>query len=156
MLLCDADCATFADDNNLYLTGVLHLVFDALRDVVRKHGGLSFVDNVRLNHDADFATGLDGVRTLDALVGVGNFLKFLKTLDVGVQRFLAGTGARSGNGVSGLHKHIEYAVWLYVIMVRFDGVHDGRLFAETTCKISADDGMTALDLVVNCFAKVMQ
>lgn len=36
-LLRDADRAALADDHDLHLAGILHLVLDALRDVVREH-----------------------------------------------------------------------------------------------------------------------
>ena len=85
---------------------------------------LRFVHHFRLHHDAHLATGLDGVGALDALVGVRDLLQLLQTLDVGVERFLAGAGTGGGNGVGGLHEHIENAVGLHIVMMRLDGMHD--------------------------------
>ena len=125
-------------------------------DVVREDDGLSLVDHLGLDHDAHLATCLDGVGALDALVGVGDFLKLLEALDIGVEGLLAGTRAGGRHGIRGLDEHVEDGVGLNVGMVRLDGVHDLRGFAETAREIGADDSVAALDLVVDGFAEVVQ
>lgn len=54
--------AGLADDDDVNLAGILHLVLDLLRDVMREHGRLGVVDGIRLDHDANLAAGLHGRR----------------------------------------------------------------------------------------------
>src|SRR2546421_11584502 len=56
--------ARLADDRDLDLTGVLQRVLDLLRDVARETRGLEVVELLRLDHDADLPTRLDGERLL--------------------------------------------------------------------------------------------
>ena len=64
-------------------------------DIVSQNRGLGIGDLVRLNHDVDLATSLHGIGTLDAVMGVGDLLELLKTLDVVLSRLATGTGARA-------------------------------------------------------------
>ena len=97
-----------ANDDNMNLTGILHLVLDLLGNIMRKHGRLSIVDGIRLHHDTDLAAGLHGVRALDALVRIGDFLELLETLDV-VLIALATCARTSGAyGIGGLDDDGEY------------------------------------------------
>jgi hypothetical protein len=47
-------------------------------------------------------------------------------------------------------------VRLLLFVVGGDGVHDGRTHAESTEHVGADQGVRALDVVVDCFADVVQ
>lgn len=136
--------------------GVLHLVLDLLRDIVRKDDSRSFVDLVGNDHDANLTTSLHGVRALDAFVGIGDFLELLEALDVALEAFFASPGASGRNGVGRLNQDIENAVGLDVGMMGLDSVHDFRLFPETTSKVGADDGMRTFDFVVDCLAEVVE
>ena len=127
-----------------------------MRDVMGEHGRGGLVDHLGLHHHAHLATGLDGVRALHALVGVRDLLELLEALDVGVERLLAGAGAGGRHGVGGLHEHGEHARGLHVVVVRLDGMDDVLLLAETARQVGADDGMAALDLVVDGLAQVVQ
>ena len=152
VLFCDPDGSAFADDNDLDLARVLHLALNAVSDIVSQDDGLSLVDDFGLDHDADFAACLDSVGALDALVGVGDFLELLKTLDVCVEGFFTCTRTRCGNGVGCLHEYVEDAVRLDVVVVCFDRMDDFGTLSEAACKVCADDGMAALDFVVNRLA----
>src|SRR6185369_17685200 len=62
MLTGILDCPGFADDVDLYLTGISHLGLDLLGDILCKDNG-SFVGNFfARNHDPYFASGLDSKR----------------------------------------------------------------------------------------------
>ncbi len=113
-------------------------------------------DLVRLNHDVDLATSLHGHRYARRLHGVGNLLELLKTLDVVLGRLATGTGARGGDGIGGLYQDIEHRVGVDIGMVSLDSVNDNGLLAITAGKLGADDGMRALDVVVDCLAQVVQ
>ncbi len=51
---------------------------------------------------------------------------------------------------------VERRVRLDIGVVRLDGVDDLGALAVATCEVGADDGMRALDLVVDGLAEVMQ
>ena len=104
----------------------------------------------------DLATSLHGIGTLDAIMGVGDLLELLKALDVVLGRLATGTGARSGDGIGSLYQDIEHRVGVDIGMVGLDSVDDNRLLAITTGKLGADDGMWALNVVVNCLAQVVK
>ena len=155
-LLGNAYRAALANDDDLHLAGVLHLVFDLLRYIVGQDLGGGLVDDLGLHHDANLAAGLDGVGTLDALVRAGYLLELLEALDVGIEGFLARPGAGGRNGIRGLDDDVEHAVGLHVVVMRLDGVDDGGLLAEAAGEVGADDGMTAVDFAVDGLPDVVQ
>ncbi len=61
------DRTDLAQKRDLDLAGVGHLVLDALGDVAGGLDGHLVVKLVRINDDADFPAGLNGVGLLDAL-----------------------------------------------------------------------------------------
>src|SRR3984893_5927535 len=97
--------ARFADDDDLDVTGVLHLGFDALRDVLGELMGVQIGDLLRLGHDAQLSTGLDRIAHLHALVGHGDLLELGQSLDVALEYVAAGAGARGGDAVGRLGQH---------------------------------------------------
>ena len=110
-----------------------------------------------LDHDADLAAGLDGVGALDALVGVGDLLELLEALDVVRRRVSLRAPGRAAETASAAWTSTSRTVFgLDVVVVCLDGVDDLGALAEAAGKIGADDGVTALDLVVDCLAKVVQ
>ena len=156
MLFCDSDSTAFANDHNLDLARVLHLAFNAMSDVMGQDDGLRLVDDFRFDHDTDFATCLDSVGALYALVRVCNLFEFLKALNVGVERFLASTGTRGGDSVCSLDEYVKHAIRLNVVVVRFDCVDDFGTLAEAAGEICTDDCVAAFDLVIDCLTEVMQ
>lgn len=89
-------------------------------------------------------------------MGVGDLLELLKTLDVVLGRLATGAGARSRDGIGGLYQDIEHRVGVDIGMVSLDSVDDDGLLAITAGKLGADDGMRALDVMVDCLAQVVQ
>ena len=121
-----------------------------------EHRGLSVRDLLGLHHNVKLTTSLHGIGTLDAIVGVRNLFELLETLDVGLSALAASTGARGGNGVGGHHELIKDGVGLNVCVVSLDSVYDLRALAITAGKISADNGMRSLNLVVNRLADIVE
>ena len=156
MLFSDIDSAALANHDDAHLTGILHLFLDLMGDIVSQDRGLGIGDLVRLNHHVDLATSLHGIGTLDAVMGVGDLLELLKTLDVVLGRLATGTGARGRDSIGGLYQDIEHRVGVDIGMVSLDSVDDNGLLTITAGKLGADDGMRALDVVVDCLAKVVQ
>ena len=123
---------------------------------MRQNNGSSFIDHLGNNHNADFATRLHGVRTLNALMGIRDFLELLKTLYVTFEAFFASARTSGGNGIGGLDQNIEHAIRLDIGMVRLNRVNDFGPFTEATSKVGTDNGMGSLDFMVDSFAEVMK
>ena len=156
MLFSDIDGTALANHDNAHLTGILHLFLDLVGDIVRKHRGLGIGDLVRLNHDMDLATGLHGIGALDAVVRIGDLLELLEALDVVLGRLAAGAGTGSGDGIGSLNQDVEHRVGVDIGMMGLDRVDNDGLLAITTGKLSANDGMRSLNVVVNGLAQVVQ
>ena len=74
-LFCEADGAGLADDGDFHLTGVGHLVLDALCYLSRELFGLGVVNLVGADYHAQFAACLDGIGLDDAGVGEGELFE---------------------------------------------------------------------------------
>ena len=61
MLFGEADGTCLADDRNLDLTGIGHLVLNAACDFRRQFFGLGVVNLIGTDNDAELSAGLDGV-----------------------------------------------------------------------------------------------
>ena len=81
------------DNVDLDLTGVLHLVFDALGDLPGQHNGVGIADLFGLDDDAHLPTCLNGIGSIHAVKGVGDLFQLFQTLDVVFQRLAACAGA---------------------------------------------------------------
>src|SRR6187455_1208950 len=90
------DGSGFTDDGHLDLAGVLELVFDPPRDVLRQPDRLLVGDLLALDHDANLAAGLQRERLRHALEGVGNAFEFFEALDVGLEDVATGAWPRGG------------------------------------------------------------
>ena len=121
-----------------------------------EHRGLSIRDLLGLHHNVKLTTSLHSIGALNAIMGVRNLFELLETLDVGLGTLTASTGARGGNGVSGHHELIKDGVGLNICVVSLDSVYDLRALAITAGKISADNGMRSLNLVVNRLADIVE
>src|SRR4051812_4310046 len=84
------------DDGHLDLAGVLELLLDLARDLVREQDGAVVVERAGLDHHADLAAGLHRVDLVDAVVAGGDLLEVAQALDVLLERFAAGAGTGAG------------------------------------------------------------
>src|SRR6266508_1067695 len=137
-----------ADHGHLHLAGVLHRLLDLLRDVARETGRRQVVDLIRLHDDTHLSTSLDRERFLDALEAVRHALELLQALDV-VRHDLAAR-ARPGRAdrVGGGDERPGHGHGLDVAVVTDDAVDDDLREAVAAEKLSTDNGVRALDLVV--------
>src|ERR687892_2847814 len=94
--------ARLADHGHLDLAGVLELLLDLARDLVREQYRAVVVERARRDHHADLAAGLHRVDLVDAVVARGDVLEVAQALDVLLQRLAARAGARAGERVGGL------------------------------------------------------
>src|SRR5262245_59821142 len=76
-----------SDDNNLALTRVLQLGFNATRDFVVERCHSHVVDIFRRDEYAHFASSLDRVNLVHAAIARRDLLDSLESLDVGLERF---------------------------------------------------------------------
>lgn len=84
--------AGFADDGDLHLAGIGHLVLDFLGDIVRQPFRLLVGEFVCTDDHAQFAAGLDRIGLYDAGVREGDVLHLLQALDVAFDHLAAGAG----------------------------------------------------------------
>ena len=71
---------------------------------MRNQRHLFVFDNFRFDHDADFASGLDGVRTFHPVEGSGDLFEFFQTFDEAFQIFAAGTRTSGRNRIRSLNQ----------------------------------------------------
>src|SRR5688572_13800143 len=69
---CVVGRARLPDHRDLDLAGVLELLLDLARDLVREQDGAVVVERARLHHHADLAAGLHRVDLVDAVVAGGD------------------------------------------------------------------------------------
>src|SRR4051794_36436284 len=97
--------ARLPDHRHLDLAGVLELLLDLARDLVREQDGAVVVERARVEHDADLAAGLHGVDLVHALVAGGDVLEVAQPLDVLLERLAARARAGAPQGVGGPGAH---------------------------------------------------
>src|SRR5258705_10097000 len=97
--------ARFADHRHLDLSRILELVLDPARDVLRKPDRFLIGDLFALDHDADFAAGLQREGLRDTLEGVGDPFELFEALDVAFEDVAPRAWPRGGDGVGRLHDH---------------------------------------------------
>src|SRR3954468_18858662 len=81
------------DHGDLDLPGVLELLLDLARDLVREQDRAVVVQRAGLDHDADLAAGLHRVDLVHAVVAGGDVLEVAQALGVLLARLRAGAPA---------------------------------------------------------------
>src|SRR3954462_11694470 len=104
-LLRVVDRARLAHHRHLDLAGVLELVLDLSRDLVREQRRGVVVERTGLDHHPNLAPRLHRVDLLDAVVALGDRLEVAQALDVVLQRLAARAGPGAGQRVRSLHDH---------------------------------------------------
>ena len=112
--------------------------------------------NLRLDHHADFAPGLNGEASLHAGEGGGELLELFKTLDVIFQVLTSGAGTGRRNGVGRLNDAGDDRLGFHIPVVGVDGVDDRLIFFVLPGDVHADVDVGTLDLVVERLADVVQ
>ena len=81
-LLCVVYSLGLADEVDLDLTGVFQLAYDLLGDLPGQQDHVVLGDVLGLDHDADFAAGLDGKGLVHTVEGRGQLFQLFQTADV--------------------------------------------------------------------------
>ena len=156
MLLGVTDSPRFADNGYFHLSGVGHLVLDALGNVERDTFCLGVGDFLAPHHNAQLAACLDGIGLHHAVVRKGKVFHVFQALDVGFHNLAACAGACAGNGVAGLHDGGDEGGHLDFLVVGADSVADIRFFFVFFSQLHAKDSVREFRLVVRHFADVVQ
>lgn len=114
------------------------------------------VDATGVDDDADFAACLDGECVVDAGESAGEAFEFLETPDVFFERFAAGSGASSGDGICGGDEDRIDVFGADIVVVSCCGVDDFGTFAVAFEKFSADGWVPAFHFVIGGFADVVE
>ena len=109
-----------------------------------------------IDHDADFAPGLNGVRLGDAVKAGGDIFQVFQTLDVVFKKLLARARPCAGNGVRGLHQHGKRACGAHILMMRGNGVDDFLALVVLLGEIRADERVRAFHFMIDGLADIMQ
>src|SRR5258706_5032463 len=97
--------AGLTNHGDLDLAGVLELVLDSSRDILRQPDRLLVGDLLALDHDANLASRLQGERLRDALERIGNAFELFEAFDVRLEDVSPRAGSRGRNRVGGLDDH---------------------------------------------------
>src|SRR5439155_5098297 len=106
--------------------------------------------------DADLPARLYGERLLDAVEGVCDTLEFLEPLQVIRDDLASCARARGADRVRGRNERAGHRHRLDVTVVTDDAVDDRLREAVPLEELATDDGVRALDLVVDRLADVVQ
>ena len=141
---------------DLDLTGIGKLLLDLLCDIARQKHHLILGNILGLDHNADLASGLDGVAARNAGEALGYLLELFEALDVvfDVLAACAGTGGRDSVGC--LNDAGDDRARLDIAVVRLDSVDDRFALFIPLADIDADGDVAALDLVVDGLADIVQ
>src|SRR5215831_4175098 len=155
-LLRELDRAGLPDHGHLDLAGVLELILDLARDLVREQDGTVVVDLLRLDDHADLAARLERVDLLHPVVPRGDLLERLEPLDVLLEALAARAGPRRRDGVRRDHEDRFDRLRLDLVVVGLDRVHDRGRLAIPACVLCREQRVRAFDLVCERLPDVVQ
>src|SRR5215211_8346223 len=144
------------EDGDLDLAGILELLLDLARDLVRQQHRAVVVERARDDHDPDLAARLHRVDLVDALVAGGDALEVAQALDVLLERLAARARPGARERVGGLHENGLDRLRLDLVVVGLHRMRDGLGLAVATREVAADERVRALDLVRDRLADVVQ
>ena len=135
---------------------IFQVALDLLADIPGQQDHFVVADDFRLDHNADFPAGLDGIAAVHTLKGGGHFFQLLQTLNVVLQVLAAGAGPCGRDGVRSLDDTGDDGLGFHVAMVGVDGMDHRFALLVLPGHIHADVHMGAFNLVVQSLADVMQ
>src|SRR5699024_3906594 len=154
-LFCIINSTIFADNIDLDLSWIFQFSFDLVDDVAGNNCHLIVSNHFWTNHNANFTSSLYSKTFFNALKGVCNFLQLFQTLDIVFQVFTSCTRSCSADSICRLNDAGNQGFWLYVTMMSFDCMDDGRAFFIFSGKIYTDLDMASFDFVGQCFSDIM-
>ena len=157
---CVYFATSIARDSRITITltwpGILELVLDLARDLVREQRGAVVVDLGRLDDHADLATRLQRVRLRHAGLRRGDLLERREPLDVVLEALAAGARTRGRDRVRGDQQHRLDRLRLDLVVVRLDRVDDPVRLAVAPRQLRRDERVRPLDLVRHRLADVVE
>ena len=156
LLFCVIDGAGFADDGDLDLTGVGHLVLDLTREVEAEFRSIHVVDLVSTYDDTQLAACLDSVGLDNSGVGHGHLLELLEAVNVGLDDLAAGTGAGTADGIANLDDGGDEVVHLSLVMVSTDSVADVGVLLVLLGELHAEDCVRELGVGLRHLADIVE
>ena len=127
-LPCEFNDAALADQIYLYLSGIIHFVFNLLRDLSRYDNHFLIVDLLRLYHEAYFAARLYSVGFFYSVKRSAYLLQLFKTLDVVLVILASCAWSCCGYSVCRLYQRRYYGARFYVAVVSLYRVDNVRRF----------------------------
>jgi hypothetical protein len=109
-----------------------------------------------MDQDANLAAGLNGKALLDPVKRVGDAFERFQPLNVGFDHFPPGAGTGAADGIGGCDDEGLHGLWLLFTVVGGDGVDDLTGAAQSLGDVGADQGVGALDFMIDRLADVVQ
>ena len=116
--------AGLADDGDLHLTRIGHLVLNLGGDLVREFGALLVVHLVGSHDNAKLTSSLDGIGLGNARIAHGYCLKVVESLDVCLNNLSTGTRTGTRDGIANLNDWSKKSVHLHLVVVSTNGIAD--------------------------------
>ena len=145
-----------ADDGDLDLSWVSHLVLDFLRDFGREVFRGLVVDLVGADNHAQLAARLDRIGFDHAWIRHRQLLQVVESLDVCFDDLAASAWTCARDGVADLNDGGQERLHLHLVVVRADRVADIRFLFLFFAKLHAEDRVWQFRLIVGHFADVVQ
>src|SRR5262249_33823032 len=147
VILRHVDGPALPNDGDLHLARVFEPVLDLPRDLMSKERRFVVADIARADDDPNLTSCLKRVDLLDAVLGRGELLECLETLDVLLETFAAGAGTACGDGIRRDEQNRFHRLRLDLVVVRFDGVDDAQGLAVAPRELSRNERMRTLYLM---------
>ncbi len=117
----------FADDRHLDLARVLHRVLDLLGDGFAQLNRGQIVDRFRLDHHANFTSGLNGISFFHTRLRFGNVFQIVHPAQECFDILTPRAWPRTGNGVGHFHDDGLQALLVHRMMMGSDGIQHFRI-----------------------------
>ena len=156
VLFCIVNGSVFADNINLDLSGIVKLVFNFVCNISCNDNHLVVADNLGFNNDTYLTTCLNSERVFNTAKGIGDFLKFFKTLDIAFDIFSSGTGTGSRNSVGSLYDASDNGLCFNLTVMGVDSVNNIFAFLILLSHFNTELNVSSLLLVVYSLTNIVE
>ena len=155
-LLGVADGTGFANNGDLHLTGIGHLVLYASGYVGTEGFNLSVVNLIGTHNDTQFTACLNGISLGDTVVAGCYLFEVVEALDVSLDYLATGAGTGAADGIADLYDRSEQGCHLYLIVVGTNGIADICLLFVLLSQLGTIECVWQLAFLVRHFTYIVE